>query len=313
PRLLGRPAPVLPAGIGKNVVCERAASSLDAFRMVTAARYYPQLLSLVGNALRFLPAFARMRQLLAAGYVGALLVCDARVCGASLLGPTYSWACEELMGGGGLQAVGAYLIDLLSHLVGARARKVHGLLKTFVKQNAAVGGIRRATGDDFCFFQMLLGEEGVCCTVTLNFNMPGAFLHEVMVVGTAGRLVARGADLYGRRNSAPGEELLLADPLSLGQGLPGEGCREVPPLYLKGMAYMVRALRQAFQQQGDRRAWDRSPLAMAASFEESLYMQSMVEAIKKSSRSGEWEAVEVMTQEPDAHQNLCEALQRSNF
>ncbi|NXX40450.1 GFOD2 protein, partial [Tricholaema leucomelas] len=299
-------------GIGKNVICEKAASSLDAFRMVTAARYYPQLMSIVGNALRFLPAFARMRQLIAAGYVGAVLVCDARVCGASLLGSTYSWICDELMGGGGLHTVGTYIIDLLSHLVGGRAQKVHGLLKTFVKQNAAIGGIRHVTGDDFCFFQLLMGE-GVCCTVTLNFNMPGAFVHEVMVVGSDGRLVARGADLYGQKNSAPREELLFADPLTLSQGLLEKAFQDIPLPYLKGMAYMVRALRQAFQRQGDRRAWDRGPLAMAASFEDGLYMQSVVEAIKKSSRSGEWEAVQVMTEEPDASHNLCEALQRNNF
>ncbi|XP_068022718.1 glucose-fructose oxidoreductase domain-containing protein 2 [Melanerpes formicivorus] len=299
-------------GIGKNVVCEKAASSADALRMVRAARYYPQLMSIVGNALRFLPAFVRMRQLIAAGYVGAVLVCDARVCGASLLSATYSWLCDELMGGGGLHTVGTYIIDLLTHLVGRRAEKVHGLLKTFVKQTAAIGGIRHVTSDDFCFFQMLMGE-GVCCTVTLNFNMPGSFLHEVMVVGSAGRLVARGTDLYGQQNSAPREELLFADPLTVQQGLPEEGFKEVPLLYLKGMAYMVQALRRSFQEQGDRRAWDRQPVAMAASFEDGLYMQSVVEAIKKSSRSGEWEAVQVMTEEPDANQNLCEALQRNNL
>lgn len=304
--------PPCAAGIGKNVVCEKAASSLDALRMVRAARYYPQLLSAVGNALRFLPAFARMRQLIAAGYVGAMLVCDARVCGASLLGGTYGWSCDELMGGGGLHTVGTYIIDLLSHLVGGRAQKVHGLLKTFVKQNAAIGGIRHATGDDFCFFQMLMAG-GVCCTVTLNFNMPGAFVHDVMVVGSDGRLVARGADLYGQKNSAPQEELLFADPLSPGQGLLEKAFQDIPLPYLKGMAYMVRALRQAFQRQGDRRAWDRAPLAMAASFEDGLYMQSVVEAIKRSSRSGEWEAVQVMSEEPGASQSLCEVLQRNSL
>lgn len=34
-------------------------------------------------------------------------------------------------------------------------------------------------------------------------------------------------------------------------------------------------------------------------------MQSVVDAIKRSSRSGEWEAVEVLAEEPDANQNLC--------
>lgn len=65
---------VLFSGIGKNVVCEKAATSVDAFRMVTASRYYPQLMSLVGNVLRFLPAFVRMKQLIAEHYVGAVMI-----------------------------------------------------------------------------------------------------------------------------------------------------------------------------------------------------------------------------------------------
>ncbi|XP_037671584.1 glucose-fructose oxidoreductase domain-containing protein 2 isoform X2 [Choloepus didactylus] len=280
--------------------------------MVTASRYYPQLMSLVGNVLRFLPAFVRMKQLIAEHYVGAVMICDARVYSGSLLSPSYGWICDELMGGGGLHTMGTYIVDLLTHLTGRKAEKVHGLLKTFVRQNAAIRGIRHVTSDDFCFFQMLMGG-GVCSTVTLNFNMPGAFVHEVMVVGSAGRLVARGADLYGQKNSATHEELLLRDSLAVGTGLPEQGPQDVPLLYLKGMVYMVQALRQSFQGQGDRRTWDHTPVSMAASFEDGLYMQSVVDAIKRSSRSGEWEAVEVLTEEPDANQNLCEALQRNNL
>ncbi|XP_060145821.1 glucose-fructose oxidoreductase domain-containing protein 2 isoform X3 [Globicephala melas] len=280
--------------------------------MVTASRYYPQLMSLVGNVLRFLPAFVRMKQLIAEHYVGAVMICDARVYSGSLLSPNYGWICDELMGGGGLHTMGTYIVDLLTHLTGQKAEKVHGLLKTFVRQNAAIRGIRHVTSDDFCFFQMLMGG-GVCSTVTLNFNMPGAFVHEVMVVGSAGRLVARGADLYGQKNSATQEELLLRDSLAVGTGLPEQGPQDVPLLYLKGMVYMVQALRQSFQGQGDRRTWDHTPVSMAASFEDGLYMQSVVDAIKRSSRSGEWEAVEVLTEEPDANQNLCEALQRNNL
>ncbi|KFP31461.1 Glucose-fructose oxidoreductase domain-containing protein 2, partial [Colius striatus] len=298
-------------GIGKNVICEKAATSVDAFRMVTAARYYPKLMSIVGNVLRFLPSFGRMKQLIEERYVGTVMVCDVRVCGGSLLSHHYNWICDELMGGGGLHTVGTYIIDLLTHLISRRAEKAHGLLKTFVKQNAAIGGIRHVTSDDFCFFQLLM-DEGVCCTVTLNFNMPGAFIHEVMVVGSAGRLVARGTDLYGQKNTALQEELLFTDSLPVNKGLLDKGFKDIPLLYLKGMVYMVQALRQSFQEQEDRRTWDHKPVAVAASFEDGLYMQSVVEAIKKSSRSGEWEAVEVMTEEPDANQNLCEALQRNN-
>jgi predicted dehydrogenase len=234
-----------------------------------------------------------------------------RVCGPSLLDRAYGWTCEELMGGGGLHTVGSTVIDLLSHLLGSRAQRVHGLLRTFLTQSASICGIRRVTSDDFCFFQMLMGEAGpgagsggVCCTVTLNFNMPGAFTQEVMVVGSAGRLVARGTQLYGERHGGGGEELLLGD-----GGRAGPADPLLP--HLRGLGSMVTALRHSFQAHGERRSWAREPVAAAPSFEDGLYVQTVVEAVKRSSRSGEWECVEVMTQEPDPNHNLCEGLQRN--
>ncbi|KAI1889988.1 hypothetical protein AGOR_G00168580 [Albula goreensis] len=160
PPPLTRQIAVKALGIGKNVICEKAATSADAFKMLTASRYYPQLMSLMGNVLRFLPAFVRMKRLLEEGYVGEVQVCDARVYWGSLLSDTYSWICDELMGGGGLHTMGSYIVDLLSHLTGRRATRVHGLLRTFVRQNGAIRGIRRVTSDDFCFFQMLMGGGG---------------------------------------------------------------------------------------------------------------------------------------------------------
>ncbi|XP_037308847.1 glucose-fructose oxidoreductase domain-containing protein 2 [Pungitius pungitius] len=305
PPSMTRQIAVKALGIGKNVVCEKAATAVDSFKMVTAARYYPQLLSIMGNTLRFLPAFVAMHQLLAEGYVGKIQVCDVRVYGPSLLDPSYGWTCEELMGGGGLHTVGSSIIDLLNYLTSTRAHRVHGLVRTFVQQNDLIQGIRRITSDDFCFFQMLM-DGGLCCTVTLNFNMPGSFVHEVMVVGSTGRLVARGAELYGQRNGSKGEELLLGD-----SGWVGPEVKEMPLPQLLGLSSMVKGLRQSFQDYEERRSWAQGPVAMAQTFEDGLYVQTVVEAVKRSSCSGEWECVEIMSQEPDPNHNLCEALQRN--
>ena len=81
--------------------------------MMSAAHYYPKLMSVMGNVLRFLPAFVRMKQLIEEGYVGELLVCEVQVHSGSLLGKKYNWSCDDLMGGGGLHSVGTYIIDLL--------------------------------------------------------------------------------------------------------------------------------------------------------------------------------------------------------
>lgn len=217
-------------------------------------------------------------------------MCEARVYGGSLLSQSYGWAWEELMGGGGLHTVGSCIIDLLSYLTGGRAVRAHGMLRTFVRDGGTGSGIRSVTADDYACFQLLMAG-GVVCNVTLNFNLPGADLHEVMLVGSSGRLVARSTELYGQRNNTKGEELLLKD----------DGSGAGPSV--TGLKAMVTQLRLSFQAQEDRRSWARHPISMAATFEDGLYVQTVVDAIKRSSRTGEWESVEVRTEDIDPNQN----------
>ncbi|XP_029934955.1 glucose-fructose oxidoreductase domain-containing protein 1 [Myripristis murdjan] len=320
PPPLTRQIAVKTLGIGKNVICDRTATPLDAFRMMSAAQYYPKLLSIMGNVLRFLPAFVRMKELLEEGYIGELLVCEAQVHSGSLLGKKYNWSCDDLMGGGGLHSVGSYIIDLLTFLTGQRAVKVHGFLKTFVKQTDHIRGIRQITSDDFCTFQMVL-EGGACCTVTLNFNVPGEFRQEVIVVGTVGRLTVTGTDLYGQKNSGGGgsgggPELLLKDNTPLEKAsLPEKAFSDIPSPYLTGTIRMIQAVRQAFQDQDDRRTWDGRPLTMAATFEDCLYALCVVDTIKKSNQCGEWQNIVVMTEEPEVSPAylISEAMRRSRM
>ncbi|XP_072001147.1 glucose-fructose oxidoreductase domain-containing protein 1-like isoform X1 [Engystomops pustulosus] len=315
PPTLTRQIAVKTLGIGKNVICDRTATPLDAFRMMSAAHYYPKLMSIMGNVLRFLPAFVKMKQLIQEGYVGDLQVCEVQVHGGSLLGKKYNWSCDDLMGGGGLHSVGSYIIDLLNFVTDQKAVRVHGLLKTFVKQTDHIRGIRQITSDDFCTFQMVL-ESGVCCTVTLNFNVPGEFKQDVAVVGSSGRLIVMGTDLYGQKHGSSKRELLLKDSAPFVSSLmPEKAFNDIPAPYLQGTIKMVQAVRQAFQDQEDRRTWDGRPLTMAATFDDCLYALCVVDAIKRSNETGEWQNVEIMTEEPELSPAylISEALRRSRM
>jgi len=81
PPHLQSPIAVKALGIGKNVICGTPSgpSQVDALRMVLAAEYYPTLMSLMCNGLRFLPCFVKMRQQIEDGYVGTVNICEARV------------------------------------------------------------------------------------------------------------------------------------------------------------------------------------------------------------------------------------------
>ena len=97
PPHLQSPIAVKALGIGKNVICGTPAGpkQVDALKMVNAAEYYPALMSLMCNGLRFLPCFVKMRQMISDGYVGHVTVCEARVHTGGK-GSTYSrhvWHC----------------------------------------------------------------------------------------------------------------------------------------------------------------------------------------------------------------------------
>ena len=82
PPQLQSPIAVKALGIGKNVICGTPAGprQIDALRMVRAAEYYPALMSLMCNGLRFLPCFVKMKQLIEEeDYVGRVNTCEARV------------------------------------------------------------------------------------------------------------------------------------------------------------------------------------------------------------------------------------------
>ena len=98
-------------GIGKHVICGTPAgpNQVDALKMVNAAQYYPTLMSLMCNGLRFLPCFSKMRQLIDEGYIGDVTIIEARVHSGSFLKDKYDWMCDELMGGGVLNMQGIHL------------------------------------------------------------------------------------------------------------------------------------------------------------------------------------------------------------
>ena len=206
------PIAVKALGIGKHVICGTPGGprQLEALHMVKAAQYYPSLMSVMCNGLRFLPCFVEMRKRILEGYIGEVTACEARVLCGTLLEDNYNWKCEELMGGGVLNIYGGIIIDLITFLTSQRATSVHAMLKTFTTQTENIDGIRRITSDDFCSLQMEL-EQGACVALTLNNYVPSQFTHDILICGTKGYLVVRNTNLFGQTHHSDGEERLFTD------------------------------------------------------------------------------------------------------
>lgn len=289
-------------GIGKHVLCDRPAGlcQLEVLKMVHAAQYYPSLISVISHGLRFLPAFVHMKRQIDSGYVGTVNVCDVRVHCGSMIGHQFDWMCSHLMGGGILTMVGSHIIDIISFVTGQRATRVHGMMRTFTKSTEKINGIRWIDSDDFCSFQMIL-DGGICVTSTLNSHMAGGFVQEVVVCGSRGRLVVRGANLYGQNTSLEREELIHEGPDDVAHLTNKNSNARInsllPQPYLQGLFRLVGALKEAFATGDGEHGWLKEPVSSAAAFEDGQYVQAVIDAIKLSSASRQWEQVTVANDE----------------
>ncbi|XP_055593566.1 glucose-fructose oxidoreductase domain-containing protein 1-like [Uranotaenia lowii] len=301
-------------GIGKHVVCDKPMSLLqaDALKMVRASQYYPSLISIVNHSLRFLPAIGHMKKAIQEGYLGPpekLALIDVKVRMSSLLHNKFDWLCDETMGGGVLNLVGSHVVDLVKFLTERKAIKVHGTVRTYVKHTGQINGIRLITAPDFCTFQMEL-DGGTLATVNINCHISNnAFQQEVAVYGSEGHLTVRGGDLVGHRVTGDPvgnikEEMLYVDVQDL-QFCTSE--TTLPRPYVKGLCKMVGALRDAFQPTKESAGWIKEPVRSAATFEDGLYVQTVLDAIRKSSEERCWCKVNVCTESPTNQKFLTAA------
>lgn len=226
----------------------------------------------------------------------------------SLLGEKYDWLCDATMGGGVLNLVGSHVIDLVSFLIGQHATKVHGVVKTYNKSTKNVSGIRQVTAPDFCNFQMELDGGGIIVTVSILTNVSSTkFVQDVLVCGRDGHLIVRNADLFGQKNNADKEETLFVDKENVQIATNIKNVMPFP--YINGMCKMIGALRESFIQ--EQSSWIKEPVQSAATFEDGLYVQAVLDAVRQSSENKIWIKVNIMSESPTNHAKIMTAARMS--
>ena len=290
-------------GIGKNMLCERPAglSCEDTDRMLTKAKYYPSLMSIIAYYLRFLPTVCELKKQIAEKYIGDMTIIEIKVRCSLSFDANYGWSHDSRMGGGVLALFGSHFVDLVHYISGQKAVKVHGFVRTFQKQTKNISGFREITSDDFCTFEMQLNKNAFC-TCVINNNVPGPFSYEVLVIGTKACLLVKDGMLYGQSKSnlpenklSIKEELLAEDDRTIPSGLQGIFSRDVleqiPIPFVQGLLKFIESFKRAFRDEGDGRKWDKTSLNNAATFEDALYVQHVLACIRKSSQTSYWEQV----------------------
>jgi predicted dehydrogenase len=149
---------------------------------------------------------------------------------------------------------------------------------------------------------MEMTNNSTIANVTLNSHVFGQFFHEVLVCGSKGYLVCRSGDLYARLLSSNKEEVLFLDNEDLSDNNITISAKNVlPKPYVKGLMKMISALKEAFQCSPEEQLrdnsvdseekvfhWAKEAVNLAANFEDGLYIQAVIEAIKFSSKNKEW-------------------------
>ena len=260
--------------IGKHVLCSAPAglNLRDAKRMVDAAEYYPQLLSLLSHPLRFLKSFIKAREYIADGYCGDLLVCECSLHTGNLVGSKYDWHCDQSMGGGVLHSYGCHIIDIISFIVNEHACEAQGYLQTFVKHTRSMPGFRQITSDDYCSFHLRY-PSGMHANVTLNSHMPKQFSQEILIVGTKGCLKIANGNLEGRTKDMDRSKDITfnTDNEQINTNIIDVEY-QLPDIYLKGLVSLIEGMKSAFQstQNTDRRNADHNQIVAAANFEDGI-------------------------------------------
>jgi len=285
-------------GIGKHVVCgvPGGLGQAECLRMVQAAQYYPSLMAVLAYGQRFLPSMMTLRSQILDGFLGENIhLVDARIECGSILEETYSWCCDSGMGGGVLSVLGSHVIDLLTYLDLGRVVRVSATLKTLTSTTDNIGGIRQITADDVAVVQLQL-VGGTFVMVTINSQLVG-FRQSLRVCGTAGSISIDQDQVVGLRRGSQ-QEVVLHSSSSSDEEV--EGDPALPGIHRKGLLKMVEQLGGAFSGargsfQGQKvqggQQWGEDPNVIAATFEDGLYAQAVLEALRQSSESRQWEKV----------------------
>ena len=272
---------------GKHCICQMPPTicQSEAAKMVRLSLYYGKLRSLLESHVRFLPAVQKLKQLLSEGYCGQLLLIEAHVAMGSLIrDEAYSWKCEASMGGGVLNMLGPDIIDLISFLSEQHACEGHASLSTFRPTTKTIHGYRAITSDDFCCFQLKY-SQGLLATVSLNSHAPGIFNLQFSVTGTKGRLVVQGLDLWGYPEGDKEELLLKQEEVNI-EKIGIKGSPKYPGALIRhlviGHEEMLKTVARIFQ---DSNPSSKLPMA---TFEDGLYIRTVLDALHKSNREGKW-------------------------
>lgn len=264
---------------GKHVLCEKPTtlSPLEAEELVSAAKKRPAQLALIDHELRFLPAWREARARL--GEIGRIRCAEVRYSSPARndLSRAWNWWSDASRGGGIWGAVGSHFVDALRYF-GMEIEAVQAMLQTIIARRPFGEETREVTADDWASVNLRLHDGAVA---TMQFCAVSSGPDEATTLTIHGE---NGAMRF------TGEEVLLSQRRSPFERMAGDSLEQRPGnspggAFGTGTLHLGRALRAALDD------GDRDALAPAATFEDGLMQQRVLDAARRSAANGGWERV----------------------
>lgn len=240
--------------------------------MVDTAKRHPEAIALIDHELRFVPSFRAARERMAD--LGAIRYIEVRYSSPNRGDRTrgWNWWSDADRGGGVWGAVGSHFIDAIRYF-GNEVASVQATIHTFIDSRSD----RKVTSDDFTAVSARL-RSGALATMTFS---------AVAAVDERSTMTIHGEEGAFRLT---GEKLLFAkrggafEPL-IDQEMEKRAGNSMGGAFGTGTLLLGKALRAAIDD------GDRDALSFAATFEDGLQQQRVLDAARAAAKSDMWQEV----------------------
>jgi predicted dehydrogenase len=259
---------------GKHVLCEKptALNVPEAEQLVAAGRKHPNQIALIDHELRFLPSFRTARERIAD--LGRIRYAEVRYASPGRGDRTraWNWWSDADQGGGIWGAVGSHFVDTLRFL-GMEIEAVQATLRTIIDERPFDNGMRRVTSDDFADVSLRLAN-GAIASMTFSAVSSGPDEPTTLTIhGEEGAMRLVGEDLL---IAMRGEPFTAA---TSGKRSDRRG-NSAGGAFGTGTYLLGRGLKSALDDD------DRTALANAATFDDGLKQQRVLDAARASTENG---------------------------
>jgi predicted dehydrogenase len=264
---------------GKHVLCEKptAMSAAEAEELVAAAAKRPEQIALIDHELRFLPAWRSTRE--RKREIGAIRYAEVQYASPSRGDRSrgWNWWSDAGRGGGIWGAVGSHFADALRYF-GMEFESAQALLHTIIDRRPFGDSTREVTSDDWAAVHFRM-RGGAVAAMSFSAVSSGPDENSMMTIhGEEGALRFAGEEVLVSKGGAPFARLAGGELARRPGNSPGGA-------FGTGTLHLGSALRAALDD------GDRDALAPAATFEDGLVQQRVLDAARRSSREGGWAAV----------------------